>query len=246
MQRVRSALPRNSEASAERKLSNIKEEHRIKESSGYEKQNLLRFNSASQRQQQEKKIDPFTNIPRHNDNPDNHNKLSKKRINFDYEVYGYYPDDNFKPSVFFFKFLAMKIGHHSEKKKKLQASTKSRKNDNKYDDDEDESNIYHNLDVSSKYKLKLNLPNTIILNDVDSKLWMYTDSEGNVRKKSIFNDTDIINTFKANSDDLNEIYAVSKTPIIDDRVIGNHIELLNKEELESCLSSKNASNTLLI
>jgi hypothetical protein len=102
--------------------------------------------------------------------------------------------------------------------------------------------FFYKKDVNKKYKLKLNVPNTIVLNDVDSKLWMYTDAEGFVRKKSIFNDTDIISTFKGDSEDPFEIYAVSKTPIIDDRVIGNHIELLNKEELESCLSSKNASN----
>ncbi len=35
-------------------------------------------------------------------------KLSIERINFQFEKYGKYPDDYFQPSVYFYKFLAVK------------------------------------------------------------------------------------------------------------------------------------------
>lgn len=35
-------------------------------------------------------------------------KLSIERINFQFEKYGKYPDELFQPSVYFFKFLAVK------------------------------------------------------------------------------------------------------------------------------------------
>lgn len=36
------------------------------------------------------------------------NKLSIERINFKFEEYEMYPETNFKPSIFFFKFLCAK------------------------------------------------------------------------------------------------------------------------------------------
>lgn len=36
------------------------------------------------------------------------NKLSIERINFKFEEYEMYPEINFKPSIFFFKFLCVK------------------------------------------------------------------------------------------------------------------------------------------
>ena len=72
--------------------------------------------------------------------------LLKKNILIDYRWsdYGLYPDDNFKPSVFFFKFLAMKIGHHTERKKKKPSLLSSMNivNNKKIYDEEDDSIIY--------------------------------------------------------------------------------------------------------
>jgi hypothetical protein len=146
-------------------------------------------------------------------------KLSLVKINFDFEEYGRYPDRTFKPSAFFYKFLAAKENDDFERKKE---------NDKK----------------SSK-RLRLNIPNTLVCNDGDANFWMYTDEEGFVCKKDSFSDNDVISRFRSSYNDPNEILAVSKTPVfVDDRLTGNYTELLNMEELESCLTSKNASRHL--
>jgi hypothetical protein len=146
-------------------------------------------------------------------------KLSLVKINFDFEEYGRYPDRTFKPSAFFYKFLAAKENEYEDEKKK----------------DKDNKRVSR--------KLKLNVPNTLVYNDGDSNFWMYTDEEGYVVKMARgFTDNDVISRFESNEGDPNEIIAVSKTPLfVDDRLTGNHTELLNREELDSCLTSKNAS-----
>jgi hypothetical protein len=124
-------MPKRPESSI-KKFGDINEENKLKESSGMDRIKALKL--SSNRPSYDNPVDPFNIKPHHNENPDNHNKLSTKRINFEYDIYGLYPDDNFKPSVFFFKFLAMKIGHHSERKSKKKKDKKD-----KYDEDEDES-----------------------------------------------------------------------------------------------------------
>ena len=42
------------------------------------------------------------------------NKLGIKRINFQFEDYGEYPDEDFQPSIFFFKFLSGKPEYEKE------------------------------------------------------------------------------------------------------------------------------------
>jgi hypothetical protein len=150
-------------------------------------------------------------------------KLSLVKINFDFDEYGKYPDRTFKPSAFFYKFLAAKENDYIDEKKKENSNKKPSR------------------------RLRLNIPNTLVCNDGDANFWMYTDEEGYVCKKDPFSDNDVINRFKSTHNDPNEILAVSKTPLfLDDRLTGNHTELLNREELESCLTSKNASKIYFI
>jgi hypothetical protein len=135
MQRIKSAIRRPDSNS--RKVEELTEEYK-RDSTVFAKFSGLKHSSNSQRPSYEQRVGPFNSKPSHNDNPDNHNKLNIRRINFDYEIYGLYPDDNLKPSAFFFKFLAMKLGHHSEKRNK---NNKKTHKDNKYDDEEDESKL---------------------------------------------------------------------------------------------------------
>ena len=75
-----------------------------------------------------------------------YNKLSLERINFQFEEYGEYPNDDFQPSIYFFKFLAYKPDYEKENQEKRKACTS---------------------------KLKLLIPDTIVLNDLETNYWIY-------------------------------------------------------------------------
>jgi hypothetical protein len=47
------------------------------------------------------------------------NRLSLERINFLFDEYTQFADDNFRPSVYFFKFLAVKPDLEKESKIKI-------------------------------------------------------------------------------------------------------------------------------
>ena len=142
------------------------------------------------------------------------NVLSIEKINFQFEEYGDYIDDNFQPSIFFFKFLASKPDYEKENSEKGQPP---------------------------KARLKLYVPDTIILNDLDTNYWIYTDIEGYVvRVEEI--DSDVIEKFRSIEKDENELIGVSKLPIMKDgRLDENQLTLLNLDELEKCLFSKSGS-----
>ena len=142
------------------------------------------------------------------------NKLGLERINFQFDDYGEYPDEEFQPSIFFFKFLSGKPEYEKE-----------------------------NHEKGKRYSsgLKLYVPDTIVLNDLDTNYWVYTNMEGYVCRIDE-TDSDVIEKFKSADKDENELIGVSKTPIIKDgRVEENHLELLNLDELEKCLFSKSGS-----
>ena len=139
-----------------------------------------------------------------------YNKLSLERINFQFEEYGEYPNDDFQPSIYFFKFLANKPDYEKENQEKGKVCTS---------------------------KLKLFIPDTIVLNDLDTNYWIYTDIEGYVNRVEE-SDNEVIEKFKPQNDK-NELIAVSKMPIMRDGILGeNQLNLLNLEELEKCLFSK--------
>ena len=142
-----------------------------------------------------------------------YNKLSLERINFQFEEYGEYPSDDFQPSIYFFKYLCNKPDYEKENQDKGKICTS---------------------------KLKLFIPDTIVLNDLDTNYWIYTDIEGNVNRVEE-SDNDVIEKFKPKNDK-NELIAVSKMPIMRDGLLGeNQLTLLNLEELEKCLFSKSGS-----
>ncbi len=140
--------------------------------------------------------------------------LSLEKINFQFEEYGNYPDDTFQPSIFFFKFLANKPDYEKENSEKGKPP---------------------------KARLKLYIPDTIILNDLDTNYWIYTDIEGYVNRIEEV-DSDVIEKFRSLEKDENELIGVSKIPIMKDkRLDENQLTLLNLDELEKCLFSKTGS-----
>ena len=142
------------------------------------------------------------------------NCLSLEKINFQFEEYGEYPDDTFQPSIFFFKFLANKPDYEKENSEKGKPP---------------------------KARLKLYIPDTIILNDLDTNYWIYTDIEGYVTRIEEV-DSDVIEKFRSLEKDENELIGVSKIPIMKDkRLDENQLTLLNLDELEKCLFSKSGS-----
>ena len=142
------------------------------------------------------------------------NCLSLEKINFQFDEYGEYPDDTFQPSIFFFKFLANKPDYEKENSEKGKPP---------------------------KARLKLYIPDTIILNDLDTNYWIYTDIEGYVSRIEEV-DSDVIEKFRSLEKDENELIGVSKIPIMKDKRLGeNQLTLLNLEELEKCLFSKSGS-----
>ena len=176
------------------------------------------LNTKQKKTKDEDKNDQTINsIKNNNSNPtkkEYFNKLGLERINFQFDEYGEYPDDDFQPSIFFFKFLANKPDYEKENSEKGKKATS---------------------------KLKLYVPDTIVLNDLDSNYWIYTDIEGNVNRIEE-TDSDVIEKFKSNDKDENELIGVSKMPISKDgRVDENRLDLLNLDELEKCLFSKSGS-----
>ena len=142
-----------------------------------------------------------------------YNKLSLERINFQFEEYGEYPCDDFQPSIYFFKFLCNKPDYEKENQERGKPCSS---------------------------RLKLFIPDTIVLNDLESNYWIYTDIEGYVNRVEE-SDSDVIEKFKPQNDK-NELIAVSKMPIMRERILGeNQLTLLNLEELEKCLFSKSGS-----
>ena len=146
------------------------------------------------------------------------NVLSIEKINFQFEEYGNYPDDNFQPSIFFFKFLANKPDYEKENSEKGKPP---------------------------KARLKLYVPDTIILNDLDTNYWIYTDIEGYVTRVEEI-DNDVIEKFKSIEKDENELIGVSKIPIMKEgRLDENQLTLLNLDELEKCFFNKSGSQTAI-
>ena len=142
------------------------------------------------------------------------NCLSLEKINFQFDEYGEYPDDSFQPSIFFFKFLANKPDYEKENSEKGKPP---------------------------KARLKLYIPDTIILNDLDTNYWIYTDIEGYVSRIEEV-DSDVIEKFRSLDKDENELIGASKIPIMKDkRIDENQLTLLNLDELEKCLFSKSGS-----
>ena len=142
------------------------------------------------------------------------NCLSLEKINFQFDEYGEYPDDSFQPSIFFFKFLANTPDYEKENSEKGKPP---------------------------KARLKLYIPDTIILNDLDTNYWIYTDIEGYVSRIEEV-DSDVIEKFRSLDKDENELIGVSKIPIMKDkRIDENQLTLLNLDELEKCLFSKSGS-----
>ena len=162
----------------------------------------------------EDKLDPASTLSKTEANKKEYfNKLGIERINFQFDEYGNYPDDTFQPSIFFFKFLAIKSDLEKENKEKGKESP----------------------------KLRLYVPDTIILNDLDSNYWIYTDENGFVNRIDE-SDGDVIEKFKSENNDENELIGVSKIPIAKEgRLDENSLELLNIDELEKCLFSKSGS-----
>ena len=146
------------------------------------------------------------------------NILSIEKMNFQFKEYGDYPDDVFQPSIFFFKFLANKPDYEKENSEKGK---------------------------TPKARLKLYVPDTIILNDLDTNYWIYTDIEGYVTRVEEV-DNDVIEKFKSLEKDENELIGVSKIPIMKDgRLDENQLTLLNLDELEKCLFNKSGSQTAI-
>ena len=142
-----------------------------------------------------------------------YNKLSLERINFQFEEYGEYPCDDFQPSIYFFKFLCNKPDYEKENQERGKPCTS---------------------------RLKLFIPDTIVLNDLDTNYWIYTDIEGYINRVEE-SDSDVIEKFKPQNDK-NELIAVSKMPIMREGILGeNQLTLLNLEELEKCLFSKSGT-----
>ena len=146
-----------------------------------------------------------------------YNKLSLERINFQFEEYGQYPNDDFQPSIYFFKFLCNKPDYEKENQEKGKPCSS---------------------------RLKLFIPDTIVLNDLDTNYWIYTDIEGYVNRVEE-SDNDVIEKFKPQNDK-NELIAVSKIPIMSEGILSeNQLTLLNLEELEKCLFSKSGSQVAI-
>ena len=153
---------------------------------------------------------------RKNKGKEYYNKLSLERINFKFEEYGQYPNEDFQPSIYFFKFLCGKPDYEKENQEKGKLCSS---------------------------KLKLFIPDTIVLNDLDYNYWIYTDIEGYVNRVEE-SDNDVIEKFKPQ--DKNELIAVSKIPIMRDGILcENQLTLLNLEELEKCLFSKTGSQVAI-
>ena len=165
----------------------------------------------------EKNENTLTMGAKNNTKKEYFNKLGLERINFQFEEYGEYPDDAFQPSIFFFKFLAIKPDLEKENNEKGKASP----------------------------KLQLYIPDTIVLNDLDLNYWIYTDINGYVTRIDE-TDADVIEKFKSEDKDENELIGVSKTPLMKDgRIDENRLELLNLEELEKCLFSKSGTQVAI-
>ncbi len=94
-------------------------------------------------------------------------------------------------------------------------------------------------------RLKLNVPDTIVLNDNDSSYWVYTDIDGCVRRTRFY-DGDVIDKFKSQVNDENEVIAIYKSPPNKNgRGEENMVEVLNLESLERYLLSKNNSECMI-
>ena len=199
-------------------ITSAKERNSIKEI-----KRVKRIFSASKKNRNER-INPLMTSKSKNRKPENEkqqqifkeylNVLSVKKINFEFEEYGDYIDDNFQPSIFFFKFLTYKPDYEKENFEKGKPP---------------------------KARLKLYVPDTIVLNDLDTNYWIYTDIEGYVvRVEEI--DSDVIEKFRSIEKDENELIGVSKLPIMKDgRLDENQLTLLNMDELEKCLFSKSGN-----
>lgn len=151
------------------------------------------------------------------ENKDLHNKLSLERINFDFEDYGKYPGEQFQPSVFFFKYLSIRPEYEEEKKKEFK-------------------------------RLKLYVPDTLVFNDAEVNFWVYSDEGGYVRRCDIFTDNDVLEKFKSKKSENKdkELIGVFKSPVYKGNLLeGNHLEILNQEELEKHLFSKASTPCIL-
>ena len=205
------------------RISTIKEEKLLTSKNNSKCKNITRQKAGK------KKLNPLLNSKSKNKKNNNENEkqqiakeylnvLSIEKINFQFEEYGNYPDDVFQPSIFFFKFLANKPDYEKENSEKGKPP---------------------------KARLKLYVPDTILLNDLDTNYWIYTDIEGYVTRVEEI-DNDVIEKFKSREKDENELIGVSKIPIMKDgRLDENQLTLLNLDELEKCLFNKSGSQTAI-
>lgn len=225
-------------------LSNI--ENKYRPSTAYISNSLYNNNLNKKSNYTKAAVDETSNNKLNNvvnfDKKELHNKLSLKRINFDFSEYSVYPDEQFLPSIYFFKFLAIRPEYFDNKKL-----------------------------IKKPEKLKIYIPDTLVFNDTEINFWIYTDENGNVHRVDYFNDMEVLEKFKPgnnknllinlesydnstnqfNSSDYKndnyllekELIAVFKSPQYGDQnqISSNHLELLNQEELEKHLFSKSSS-----
>ena len=132
-----------------------------------------------------------------------HNKMSIERINFMFDEYGTCSDVSLQASALFFKFLAIKPDLEADMEK-------DRKNGKG-------KNIP---------RLKLYIPDTIVINDAESTYWVYTDNNGEVRRTISFSDSDVIEKFKSPVNDENELLGIYKIPITKNQRIEDNARVL--------------------
>ena len=122
--------------------NSTKSKNILRPKTGKKKLNPLQYSKANSKNKNKNK-----NKEKNNENEKQQiakeylNVLSIEKINFQFEEYGNYPDDAFQPSIFFFKFLANKPDYEKENSEKGKPP---------------------------KARLKLYVPDTIVLNDLDT------------------------------------------------------------------------------
>lgn len=168
----------------------------------------------------ENEIDDFSNLKIKHDNiKDYHNKLSLDRINFSYEEYGVYPDEQFQPSVYFFKFLCIKPDYEEETKRQFKKLVLNIPDTIVMNDSDVNFWIY--TDEYGQVK------RTDSFNDMD-----VIDKFCKFEKETVNKDKQIVGVFKS--------------PIYKGNLLEkNHLEVLNQEELEKHMFSKALTPSVL-
>jgi hypothetical protein len=92
---------------------------------------------------------------------------------------------------------------------------------------------YFLTNENENFKLKVNIPDTIVLNDIDiNAFWLYTNELGLVEKNENFTSKDIVNRL-GNYGNGDELVALSKKPQynIQGNLVGNDIKLMSTKEI---------------